>query len=99
VAEHPRAAAVGQQQRREQAHERRLAGAVLAEHGDALAAGDRERHVVERHDRRTFAPDEVLVELDDLYCGHDGSLKEEREQGRLPEAVLGSAAWLSVGPS
>ena len=42
VAEDARRAPVVQQQRREQADERRLAGAVLAEHGDALAAGDRQ---------------------------------------------------------
>src|SRR5436853_5539618 len=36
VAEDARAAAVRQEQRRQQADERRLPGAVLTEHGDAL---------------------------------------------------------------
>ena len=48
VPEDARLAAVVDQERREQADERRLARAVLAENRDALAAFDRERHVLER---------------------------------------------------
>ena len=44
-------AAVVDQQRREQADERRLPRAVLAEDGDALATGDREGDVDERRPR------------------------------------------------
>src|SRR5207237_2630403 len=51
VAEDLRLAAVLDQQRREQADERRLSRAVLAEDGDALATGDREGDVGERRPR------------------------------------------------
>ena len=51
MAEDPRLAAVVDQQRREETDERRLPRAVLAEDGDALAAGDRERDVGERRPR------------------------------------------------
>src|SRR5207248_7540876 len=51
VAEYLRVAAVVDQQRREQADERRLPRAVLAEDGHALATGDREGDVVERRPR------------------------------------------------
>jgi hypothetical protein len=47
--------------------------------------------VVERHDRRAPAAAEVLAELRDLNCEHDGSFEDAIEQGQLPEAVLGSA--------
>ena len=48
VAEDPCRAAVGEEQGREQPDERRLARAVPAEDGDALAAGDRERQRAKR---------------------------------------------------
>ena len=47
--------------------------------------------MVERYDRRTFAPGELLVESDDLDCVHDDTSKNVIEQGQRTEAVLGSA--------
>jgi len=47
--------------------------------------------MVERYDRRTFAPGEVLVELDDLNCRHDDTSENAIEQGQPPEAELGWA--------
>ena len=51
MAEDPRRAAVGKEQRREQPDERRLPRAVLAQDGDGLTLLHRERDAVERHAR------------------------------------------------
>jgi hypothetical protein len=56
VPEDVRAAAVRQQQRREQPDERRLPGTVLAEDRDALAARDGERQPAQRLDPDALAP-------------------------------------------
>jgi hypothetical protein len=47
--------------------------------------------MVERYERRPFAPREVLVELDYVDCIHDDTSKNVIEQGQRTEAVLGSA--------
>jgi hypothetical protein len=84
VPEHARAAAVGQQQGRQQADERRLARAVLAQHGDALAARDAERDVFQRDDGGTSSAGELLAEAYDLYCGHCGSSRGRLTRGNRP---------------
>jgi hypothetical protein len=78
VVEDPGDSAVGDQQRGEDADQRRLTRPVLAEHGDRLATAHREAHLVERGDMsvrrgRTITPDaarrlpyERLRELHDL---------------------------------
>jgi hypothetical protein len=73
VAEHVRAAAVVQEQRREQADERRLARAVLAQDRDGLTALDREPDAIQRGDASAceatgfpVAATELLAEVDDL---------------------------------
>jgi hypothetical protein len=53
VAEDTRLPAVRQQERRKDADQGRLAGAVLPQHGDALARADRERDVGQRGHRAT----------------------------------------------
>ena len=53
--EDPSPAAVGKEKRREQADERRLPRAVLAEDGDGLTLLHRERDAVERHARAALA--------------------------------------------
>ena len=84
-AEHVGAAAVVDQQRREQPHQRRLARAVLAEDGDALAPLHREAEAVQggdappaaAHARAAVAADELLaqvVDLDSRNGGHGGYL-------------------------
>src|SRR5512132_4375570 len=86
VAEDARAAPVVEQQRREDAHEGRLARPVAPEHGDALAPGDGERDAVERggaHAPAALAAHELLGETDDVDCGHDMLLtktKPDRDQ-------------------
>src|SRR5829696_2258398 len=100
VAEHAHAAAVGQQQGRQDTHEGRLARAVLAEHGHALASGDRERDAAQRRGADApapFAAGELLVEIDDFNCRHDMLLTKTALPGQGPatEAALGSAG----GPS
>src|SRR5205085_7891025 len=77
VSEDARAAAVVEEERREQADERRLAGAVLAQDRDALAALDRERDVLQRGDaaaapREAAAvlPDELLAQVVDFDGEH-----------------------------
>ena len=78
VAEDRHAAAVVQQQGREQADERRLPGAVLAQDRERLALLHRERDAVERGDAlpvaseppTAFAADELLAEVDDLDRRH-----------------------------
>ena len=76
VAEDARAPAVVQEQRRKQPHERRLPRAVLAQDGDALAALDRERDVLEdgHAPAAQAAPlpaEELLTEVEDFYgLGH-----------------------------
>jgi hypothetical protein len=77
MAEDPRVAAVVDQQRREQADERRLSRAVLAEDGDALATGDGEGDVGERRPRTlaresarfTVAAPERLQQVANLHRG------------------------------
>ena len=73
------AAAVEQEQRREQPDQRRLARPVLAEDGDALAAGDLEADPAQRVDALAFAAQagatsvaaaELLAQVLDFYCGH-----------------------------
>src|SRR5512133_1932341 len=79
VAEDRRAAAVREQQGREKPDERRLARAVLAQDGDALAALHGERHTLERCDApppfaharsRRIAAEELLAQIVDLYSEH-----------------------------
>src|SRR2546427_348448 len=64
VAEDARLPAVGQQQRREQADERRLPGAVLAEDRDALAALHLEADALQR--RAAASLEEALPAREDL---------------------------------
>src|SRR5437763_9180731 len=84
VPEDERAAAIVQQQGREQPDERRLPGAVLPEDGDALAALDRERDVLERgHSPPApaqtgalrVAAEEFLAPVVDFYGGHVALLR------------------------
>jgi hypothetical protein len=71
-------AAVVDQEGREQADERRLARPVLAQDGDALAARDRERDVVEcghaapsrEAARAPVTPPELLAEVRDFDRRH-----------------------------
>src|SRR6478752_616184 len=84
-AEHVRAAAVVDQKRRQQAHERRLAGPVLSEDGQALAPLHREAEPLKGGDatpaaalaRAAVTADELLaqvVDLDSRNGGHGGYL-------------------------
>jgi hypothetical protein len=73
VPEHPRAAAVPEQQRREQANERRLARPVLPQHGDTFAARDLERHGLERGHATAAAAittAELLAQVVDFDSDH-----------------------------
>jgi hypothetical protein len=51
ASEHARLTSVGNQERRENAKERRFAGAVGADEAEQLARRDRERHVLDRNGR------------------------------------------------
>src|SRR5262249_48705437 len=64
VAEDPSLPAVRQQEGREQPNEGRLARAVLAQNGDALAPAHRERHALQRHPPP--AGDHLLATREDL---------------------------------
>ena len=101
VAEDLRAATVGQEQRREQPHERRLARAVLAENGDAFAALHREADAVERRAAtaadQAFPPSEDLCQVTDCNCttGHTMLLRivrRETERRRTSTAVSGEVS-------
>ena len=62
-------AAVVQEQRREHAHERRLARAVLAQDGDALAAREGEAHALQRrHAAAADAATAAAVAADELLA-------------------------------
>jgi hypothetical protein len=72
-------AAVVEQERREQADERRLPRAVLAQDRDALSALDREADVAQRDDvllalpaqaAAAVAADELLAQLVDFHSDH-----------------------------
>jgi hypothetical protein len=66
VAEHARTAAVRQQQRREEPDQGRLAGAVLAQDRDALAARHFKGDALQRSDAGALAPvlaDELLAQV------------------------------------
>jgi hypothetical protein len=91
MAEDLRAAAVVQQQRREEAYESRLARAILAENRDGLAAGHVEGHTVQCGDppppwtRRcagSLAP-KLLAQLDDFDCGDGCEGLRRRLEGGL----------------
>ena len=70
VAEDASRPAVREEQRREKTHERGLARAILAEHGDALPAGDAERDVVESgHRLAALAAGELLAQPADVDGG------------------------------
>src|SRR5439155_15748974 len=68
VAEDARTAAVREQERRQQADQRRLARAVRAEDRDAFAARDVEAHSAQRFDAAAsltpaVTPDELLAQI------------------------------------
>jgi hypothetical protein len=105
VAEDARAAAVLEQQRREQPDQRRLPRAVLAEDGHRLAARDLERHAVERRDAlpapaQAFTPvvaEELLAEVVDDDGGR--SVGVGRTGHAMSPTVLKQArTGLSGGP-
>src|SRR5207342_861169 len=90
VSEHGRRPAVVEEERREQAHERRLPRAVLPQDRDALAPPERERHVVESghapaapavaHTAVAVTADELLAQIADFDSrlgGHDCSMPRE----------------------
>jgi hypothetical protein len=89
VAEHARAPAIREEERREQADQSRLARPVLAEDCDAFASGDLERHVRERgHAAPAMAAvlaDELLAQvarLDREDVGRNG--RQLLHDGALP---------------
>jgi hypothetical protein len=57
-----------EEERREQADERRLPGAVLAQDRDALAALDRERDVFQRGDAAAALGEDAAVLADELLA-------------------------------
>src|SRR6266566_3895393 len=80
VAEDGRRPAVRQEQRRQDADQRRLARAVLAQDGDALTPLDPERDALERRDTPSLAAQagavriaarELLAQVVDLNSEHD----------------------------
>src|SRR5205807_10266149 len=89
-AEHVRGAAVMKEQGREQPHERRLPGPVLAEDRHALAAAHLERQPVQRgdaapapaHARATVTADELLAQVVDLDSREAGDREAALEDGR-----------------
>src|SRR4029078_4969724 len=101
------------EQRREHAHERRLAGAVLAEDGDALAAGDGEADVAQRGHApaphlpahaAAVAADELLAQVADFdgRCGGHAAPSEGRwiaPRARAPVGAWGGAlAFVGARP-
>jgi hypothetical protein len=87
VPEDAGAPAVSEQQRGEQADERRLAGPVLAQDGNALAAGDLEGQPVERGHTAAAAPvaaDELLAQVVDFDRDHVLLLRLVCGHGRIP---------------
>ena len=103
------AAALEQEQRREHAHERRLARAVLAEDGDALAPRQREADVLQRGDpaaadAAVAAPvtaDELLaqiVDFDGRLGGHAAAPKGTAVAPRrdAPEGAWGGALTMGA---
>ena len=55
-------AGVGRDDAAQHLHQRRLAGAVLADQADDLAGADRQAHVVQRQDARIALPDADQLE-------------------------------------
>ena len=96
-----RAAAVVQEQRREHAHERRLARAVLAEDGDALAPREREADAVQGGDAAAadaaaaaaVAADELLAQIVDFDGGCGGHAAPPEDDGDRLRAGTHRGAW------
>src|SRR5581483_6838019 len=109
VAEDLGAAAVGEEQRREQADERRLPRAVLAEDRNALAALDLERDVLERGHAPAAAADaralrvtaeEFLAQVVDFHGEHQLLQNERRTRSTgAPPAAAGGARGTRCQPT